>query len=208
MKTIAETMIDLPFALDFCAQGPAVAPLTCRVQGYDVTVHFPPSLSETTDGQGIFGDWAWWTGRRLRLSLEKDVASVDDVELLRECAVSVADEVLRRLLNSCRRLLQRPDIIPVRLDPRAVDLFVAEPDGSHTALAEPVSAFFYKNFPETAPLDTSINATTLDALASDVRSGREAPMSEQLELDAQALEIQGEFLRADLIRTLARMQLD
>ena len=58
MKLIADALISLPFTLDFCAKGPDVEPLTCALNGMDATLFFTPSLSEGTDGQGIFGEWA------------------------------------------------------------------------------------------------------------------------------------------------------
>ena len=55
MKLIADTLIELPFKLDFCSRKPDVEPLTCELDGASATLFFPPSLSDGTDGQGIFG---------------------------------------------------------------------------------------------------------------------------------------------------------
>ena len=75
-----------------------------------------------------------------------------------------------------------------------------QPNGSAQAPAQ--------TMPAAPPLQTSINSTTLEVLQRDVREGNEPAVSLQLELDAEALEAQGEFLRADLLRSLARQQLD
>lgn len=206
MKIIADVTIDLPFKLDFCAKGPDIEPITCRYDTYDVTVHFPPSLSETTDGQGKFDEWSWWTGRRLRLNLACDVDESIDAALLRETVVSTADEILRRLLNSYRTRFARPDIYPAAVDPRSVEIYEILGDGSLQSLGEPIESFFYQSLPSEPPLAKSINETTRALVEDDVQSGREPSISQQLELDAEALESQGEYLRADLIRALARQQ--
>jgi hypothetical protein len=207
MKLIADTTVDLPFKLDFCAQGPNVEPLMCDIGGFAMTMQFPPSLGETTDGRGIFGDWAWWTGMRLRLVMEKDVPADQEVEDIREQTLTAGDELLRRFLNAYRDRFERPDIFPVRIDPRAVELVEVFEDGTRRALPEPVNAFFYQTMPAEAPLRMSINSTTLAALAHDVQDGVEPELSRQLELDAEALDAQGEFLRAELVRSLARQQM-
>ncbi len=206
MKVIADITLDLPFKLDYCAQSPDLDPLTCQADPFSVMLFFPSSLSETTDGQGIFGEWSWWTGRRLRLWMETDVESVDDVAPIRGQAIAAGDEVLRRFLNAYRWRFGRPDIYPVRIDPRTVALIEVLEDGTHQPLPEPVEAFFYQTMPVAPPLQTSINSTTLDLLERDVREANEPAVSMQLDLDAEALEAQGEFLRADLVRALARQQ--
>ena len=208
MKIIADAIVDLPYKLDFCAQGPDTDPITCQVGGFAVTLHFPPSLSETTDGQGIFGEWSWWTGRRLRMWLENDLPDQDDVDAIRAMVIEAADEVLRRFLKSYRHRFGRPDVYPVRVDPREVVLYEILPDDSRMPLPEPVESFFYQTMPAGPPLQTSINATTHDTLERDVRDGYEPSMSVQLDMDAETIEAQGDFLRADLIRSLARMHLD
>lgn len=219
MNIIADTTLDLPFKLDFCAQGADIDPISCRIGSLSVTIYFPPSLSETTDGQGKFGDWAWWTGRRLRLWIEGEVGppapnnagpgvSTEELAALREVIQDAADEVLRRLIKSYRWRFGRPDLYPVRVDPRAVDLYEVLDNGERQALPEPVEAFFYQTMPSAPPLQTSINSSTLDQLERDIREGNEPPVSVQFDLDAEALEAQGDFLRADMLRGLARQQLE
>lgn len=208
MKIIADVIVDLPYKLDYCAQGPDVDPIACDIGGFAATLYFPPSLSETTDGQGIFGDWSWWTGRRLRLWMEKDVENVDDIPALRDMAVDAADELLRRFLKSYRWRFGRADVYPVRVDPREVTLLEVHDDGTQSPLPEPVASFFYQTMPDAPPLATSINSTTVDKIARDIVEANEPPISLQFDLDAEALEAQGDFLRADLLRGLARMQVE
>lgn len=197
----------LPFKLDFCAVGPDVPSLAATIGEAAVTLHFPPSLSEGTDGQGIYGDWAWWTGDRLQAEIVLTTASTDDVDSLRDVAIEAGEEALRRFLNAVRVRFDRHDVHPVRIDPKSVALFAEDENGVRQALTEPFDSFFYKKLPAEPPLDRSINATTLDDLRRDVAEGREPAVGRQLELDANALEEQGEYLRADLVRTLARQQL-
>jgi hypothetical protein len=208
LKLIADIRIELPFALDFCATGPDLDPLVCTLQGVQITLYFPPSLSDGTDGQGLFGEWAWWKGTIVRLIQEREVSDVDDVESLREMALETGDEVMRRFINSYRWRLGRADIYPVRLDPRKLILTAEHEDGTRETLAEPISAFFYKNMPKDPPLKTSVNSRTLAMLRDDIAKGVEPNIGLQLDLDAEALEAQGEFLRAELIRGLARQQMD
>jgi hypothetical protein len=106
-----------------------------------------------------------------------------------------------------RTRFDRHDIHPVRIDPKSVALYAEDEDGQRQALAEPFDSFFYKKLPSEPPLARSINATTLDDLRRDISEAREPSVKRQLELDANALEEQGEYLRADLVRTLARQQL-
>ncbi len=203
MKLIADALIDLPFTLDFCARGPDVEPLVCAIQDFDATLFFPPSLSEGTDGQGIFGEWAWWTGKTLRLVLEQPLRGDEDMETLRESALAAARETLRRFLNAYRWRLGKPEVHPVVLDARALSLSVQHDDGRVEALPEPLSAFFYQTMPAQPPLDTSVNATTLNTLRGDVQAKIDPPLAEQLRLDAEALEAQGERERAELLRELS-----
>lgn len=207
MKVIAEANVDLPFNLDFCARGPLVEAISATIGRIPVVLHFPPSLSELTDGKGIFGEWAWWTGRRLRVTMQWETPAAD-VEVLRGAAQTAGDEMLRRFLNAYRWRFARADVNPVRIDVQALELFEVVPDGTRHALAEPSSAFFYRNMPEEAPIETSVNITTHDMLQRDVREKREPPVADQLDLDAEALDAQGEYLRAELVRGLARQQLD
>jgi hypothetical protein len=207
VKIVAETVLRLPFSLDLCAVGPSVPVLRARRGQCDITIDFPPSLSEGTDGKGIFGDWAWWTADRLHVTIEMDAESDSVPDALRAIAIDAADEALRRLLNACRDRFDRPDIRPVRLNERDVALAVVEADGTRRPLPEPAGAFFYQNMPDAPPLAVSINATTIDELARAVEKGPEPPLARQLELDAMALDDQGEYLRAEILRDMARMQL-
>lgn len=204
MKFIADALIDLPFTLDFCARGPDVEPLTCTLNGLDATLFFPPSLSEGTDGQGIFGEWAWWTGKTLRLVLERPLATQEDTEDLRAAALSTGNEILRRFLNAYRCRFGKANIHPVIIDARVLTLSVQHEDGALEVLSEPLSAFFYQSMPKKPPLETSVNAITLETLQADVRAGVSPPLAEQLRLDAEALDAQGETERAALVRGLMR----
>lgn len=202
MKLIADALITLPFTLDFCAKGPDVEPLTCTLNGMDATLFFPPSLSEGTDGQGIFGEWAWWTGKNLRLVLEQTITGGEDTETLRTDALATGQEILRRFLNAYRWRFSRPEVHPIVLDPRVVTLSVQHDDGKLETLPEPLSSFFYQNMPSKPPLETSVNTTTLETLYADIQTAVDPPLAGQLRLDAEALEAQGETERADLVRGL------
>jgi len=202
LKLIADALIDLPFTLDFCAQGPDVDPLVCTVNGMDATLFFPPTLSEGTDGKGIFGEWAWWTGKTLRLVLEQTLEGDEDTEELRDKALATGQDVLRRFLNAYRWRFGRPDVHPIALDPRVLSLSLQHDDGIVEALSEPMAAFFYQNMPTEPPLETSVNTTTLDTLRGDVQEGIPPPLAGQLRLDAEALEAQGEAERAEMVRGL------
>ena len=202
MKLIADALINLPFALDFCAKGPDVEPLVCALNGFDATLFFPPSLSEGTDGQGIFGEWAWWTGKTLRLVLECPLMGSEDTEELRTAALATGQELLRRFLNAYRWRFHQPSVHPAALDARALTLSVQHDDGTIEALAEPLSAFFYQTMPSKPPLERSVNASTLETLQADVQAGIGPPLAEQLRLDADALDAQGETERAELVRGL------
>jgi hypothetical protein len=200
MKLIADIPIELPFKIDMCARGPDVEPLQCALNGFGATLYFPPSLGEDTDGQGIFGEWAWWTGRTLRLAMERELADTNDPELLRAEALATANEILKRFLNAYRWRLNRPEVHPVAIDPRSVSLEIIDDAGRREALPEPVAAFFYQNMPSAPPLENSISASTLLRLQTDVQDGVPVPLNEQLRLDAEALEGQGERERAASIR--------
>lgn len=202
MKLIADTLVELPFKLDFCSQKPDVEPLTCEIDGTQATLFFPPSLSDGTDGQGIFGGWAWWTGKTLRLILERGIADAGDVEALRAEALMTGNAILRRFLNAYRWRFSRPEVHPVSIDTRTLSLEVIHDDGTREALTEPFSAFFYKGMPQKPPLAASVNAQTLAALQHDVQQAGDPPLADQLRLDAEALESQGERERAARIRTL------
>ena len=202
MKLIADALIELPFKIDLCARGPDVDPLICALDGFQATLFFPPSLGEDTDGQGIFGEWAWWTGRTLRLTMERELDNAGDFEALRAEALAAGNELLRRFLNAYRWRLSRPAVHPVPLDPRVLTLDILHDDGRKEALTEPVESFFYQTMPAKPPLETSVNATTLPTLQADVQAGAEPPLAGQLRLDAEALEMQGEPERAELVRGL------
>ena len=202
MKLIADALITLPFTLDFCAKGPDVEPLTCTLNGMDTTLFFPPSLSEGTDGQGIFGEWAWWTGKNLRLVLEQTITGGEDTETLRTEALAVGQEILRRFLNAYRWRFSRPEVHPVVLDPRVVSLSVQHDDGKLEKLPEPLGSFFYQNMPTKPPLETSVNTTTLPMLYEDIQAAVDPPLAGQLRLDAEALDAQGETERAEMVRGL------
>ncbi len=202
MKLIADALIALPFTLDFCARGPDVEPLTCTLNGMDATLFFPPSLSEGTDGQGIFGEWAWWTGKNLRLVLELTIVGDEDTELLRTEALATGQELLRRFLNAYRWRFSQPEVHPIVLDPRVVTLSVQHDDGKLEKLPEPLSSFFYQNMPSKPPLETSVNTATLTTLYEDIQTGIDPPLAGQLRLDAEALDAQGETERAEMVRGL------
>ena len=202
MKLIADALIALPFTLDFCAKGPDVEPLTCTLNGMDATLFFPPSLSEGTDGQGIFGEWAWWTGKNLRLVLEQTITDGEDTETLRTDALAVGQEILRRFLNAYRWRFSQPEVHPIVLDPRVVTLSVQHDDGKLEKLPEPLSSFFYQNMPSKPPLETSVNTLTLMTLYEDIQTAVDPPLAGQLRLDAEALDAQGETERAELVRGL------
>lgn len=208
MKLIADTLIELPFKLDFCSQKPDVEPLTCVLNGTSATLFFPPSLSDGTDGQGIFGGWAWWTGKTLRLILERDVSDIDDADALRADALTTGNAILRRFLNTYRWRFGRPDVHPIAIDPRTLTLEVVHDDGSKEVLTEPVASFFYQSMPKEPPLTASVSARTLATLQSDIQNAQEPPLADQLRLDAEALEQQGASERANLIRSLITSQGD
>ncbi len=202
MKLIADALIDLPFTLDFCARGPDVEPLVCTLDGLSATLFFPPSLSEGTDGKGIFGEWAWWTGKTLRLVMEQTLEYDEDTEALRARVRTTGQEILRRFLNAYRWRFSQPEVHPIVLDARALTLSIQHDDGTVEALTEPLASFFYQNMPSKPPLETSVNATTLATLTADIASGIAPPLAGQLRLDAEALDAQGETERAELIRGL------
>jgi len=202
MKLIADALITLPFTLDFCAKGPDVEPLTCTLSGMDATLFFPPSLSEGTDGQGIFGEWAWWTGKTLRLVMEQTITGEEDTEDLRESALATGQEILRRFLNAYRWRFSQPEVHPIVLDPRVMTLSVQHDNGKLEKLSEPLSSFFYQNMPSKPPLETSVNTHTLETLFSDIQAAVDPPLAGQLRLDAEALDAQGETERAELVRGL------
>lgn len=176
--------------------------MVCTLNGMDATLFFPPSLSEGTDGQGIFGEWAWWTGKSLRLILEQPLTGEEETETLRTATLATGQEILSRFLNAYRWRFGKPEVHPIVLGARALSLSIQHDDGSIEALAEPSAAFFYQTMPNEAPLETSVNTTTLETLQNDVQAGIAPPLAGQLRLDAEALEAQGETERAELVREL------
>jgi hypothetical protein len=199
----ASLTVTLPFTLDFCAEGPNVPPLTATIDGVDIAINFPPSMSDGADGQSFYpSGWAWWKGHALLVDLARVVTAddLDSVEDVRKVFGDVADEALRRFLNAYRVRLTRPDVHPVRIDRMNVQLVLIGDDGSTEALPEPVSAFFYNQMPHEAPLNSSLNSTNITALEADVRDGNEPSLASQLALDAAWLESLGEVKRAEALR--------
>lgn len=141
MRLIADTLIELPFRLDFCSQRPNVDPLYCHLDGADITLWFPPSMSDGTDGQGVFGGWAWWTGKTLRIVQEREILGPPDADALRQASLETGNTVLRRFLNAYRWRFSRPDVHPVAIDVRRLTLTVTHDDGTTETLPEPFSAF-------------------------------------------------------------------
>ena len=103
MKIIADLLVELPFTLDYCAEGPDVASLLVPIDDIEITIYFPPSMSEGTVGQSFFpSGWAWWTGKTLRVSFSHILKPGElELELIRSRFLSVGNLVLRRLLKSC-----------------------------------------------------------------------------------------------------------
>ena len=203
MHILADTLLHLPFRLDFCAKGPDVEPITCDIDECHAILYFPPSMSDGTDGQGIFGEWAWWTGTILRITIEFDVATDCDVEVARRTAIQTGDEVLRRFLNAYRLKFTRPDVHPVKIDVRQLTLTATHPDGRHEILPEPFDSFFYRTMPSEPPLERSLNENNRKDIEAEMSNPQsDAAIREHLTLDAQRLRTQGEHARADLIETL------
>lgn len=205
MKIIADTVVPLPFALHFCAEGPEVDPLTTCIGGFDATLYFPPSLGDGTDGKGLFGSWAWWTGTSLRLVLETETEELDDdgVARLHARACDAGTHLLRGFLNACRLQLDRPEIHPVTIDPSGLELSEVRDDGSMVTLGSPGSGSFFDRLPADPPLATSINRSTLGRLKYEMESDAAPPLAAMLRLDARLLRSQGEPERAAAIETLA-----
>lgn len=206
MHILADSLVHLPFRLDFCAKGPDVVPITCDIDRYHTILYFPPSMSDGTDGQGIFSEWAWWTGTILRVTIEFDVAEDFEVEVARRAAIQTGDEVLRRFLNAYRLKFDRPDVHPVKIDVRKLTLTGIHPDGRHETLPEPFDSFFYRTMPTEPPLGLSLNETNRKEIEAAVCNPiSDAAMPEHLRLDAQRLRAHGEHARADLVETLVQL---
>ncbi len=203
MQVEASITVTLPFDLDFCAEGPSVEPIAVTLSGVDVVVNFPPSMAEGTDGQSFFpSGWAWWKGHSLLIDLSQKVGP-DDLDAIDELRVrfgDAADEALRRFLSAYRVRLNQPQVHPVRIDRKSVQLVLIRDDGETEALPEPLSEFFYNHTPPEPPLASSVNSTTLGALTDDVRSGVGATVADHIRLDVAWLESLGETERAAFLR--------
>lgn len=196
-------MIGLPFTLDYCAQGPSVDPLHVEQGGILITIVFPPSMSEGTVGRSFFPTgWAWWTGLTLRLDMRASVApaELDNPDALRRRLLATGNLVLRKFLNAYRIRFNRPDVHPVAIDPKALELKLVEDDGTESALPEPVEDFFYNTTPDDAPLASSINAVTVEELGQFMFG--EQSVADHLRLDVLWLRGIGEDERAAALEKL------
>jgi hypothetical protein len=206
LKIFADALVHLPFPLHFCAEGPDIDPITTSIDGFNATLYFPPSLSEGTDGKGIFGTWAWWTGNTLRVVLETELVSleVDGLIEIHTRARLTGNKLLSIFLTSCRLRLDRPEIFPVAIPADSLSIYQVHEDGSMQILDGPDTGIFFQNMPADPPLATSINTTTLERLKHDLESKKPAPVEEMLRLDARLLRSRGETERAAVIEDLAR----
>ena len=205
MKVIGDVTVALPYTMDFCAKGPDVEPLFVDYKNVHITVFFPPSMSDGTVGQSFFpSGWAWWTGQSLRITLEQPLLESDiDMAALRTTMRDAANWILFQLLNAYRARMDRPEIYPVKIDPKLLVLTIEYSNGEVDALPEPEDAFFYRSLPDDAPLQRSINSQTLGGLMQDISSNNSPSTYDLLILDAEWLEAQGDFERATVIRTAA-----
>jgi hypothetical protein len=206
VKIIADALVHLPYPLHFCAEGPDVDPLTTSIDGFEATLYFPPSLSEGTDGKGIFGTWAWWTGTTLRIVLETELASLEEDGLIEihTRARLTGNKLLSAFLNSCRLRLDRPEIFPVSIPADSLTIYEVQSDGTMHILDGPDTGLFFQTMPADPPMATSINKTTLDGIRNDLESKQAAPIEEMLRLDARLLRSRGETERATVLEDLAR----
>jgi len=206
LKIFADALVHLPYPLHFCAEGPDVDPLTTSIDGFDATLYFPPSLSEGTDGKGIFGTWAWWTGTTLRVVLETELASLEEDGLIEihTRARLTGNKLLAVFLNSCRLRLDRPEIFPVAIPADALTIYEVDDDGAMHILDGPDTGIFFQNMPSEPPMATSINKTTMEGLKQDLESRHTAPVEEMLRLDARLLRSRGEAERAAVLEDMAR----
>lgn len=203
MKIFADALIHLPYPLHFCAEGPDVDPLTTSIDGFDATIYFPPSLSEGTDGKGIFGTWAWWTGTTLRVVLETEIEE-DKLAEIHTRARLTGNKLLSVFLNSCRLRLDRPEIFPVAIPADLLTIYEVGSDGTMRILDGPDTGLFFQTMPSEPPMATSINKATLEGLKLDLESKRIAPVEEMLRLDARLLYSRGETERAIVLEDMAR----
>ena len=206
MKIFADALVHLPYPLHFCAEGPDVDPLTTSIDGFEATLYFPPSLSEGTDGKGIFGTWAWWTGTTLRVVLETELASLEEDGLIEihTRARLTGNKLLSVFLNSCRLRLDRPEIFPVAIPSDTLTIYEVADDGTMHILDGPDTDIFFQGMPNEPPIATSINKSTLEGLKQDLESKRTAPVEEMLRLDARLLRSRGEAERATVLEDMAR----
>jgi hypothetical protein len=206
MKVNGDVTVQLPFTLDFCAKGPDVDPLPFSMSGFDGLIFFPPSMSEGTVGQSFFSSgWAWWTGTSLRLKLSQDISeSSFHIADTRRNLLEMANLALRYFLNKYRILFHRPDVHPVLVNPKDLELTIEFDDGRIEDLPEPIEAFFYQSIPDNAPLESSINSTTIPNLTDFVSSNSVPLIREHLLLDAEWLEVLGEKERAGVIKLAAK----
>ena len=205
MRIIGTVTVQLPFVLDYCAEGPDISPLSFVIDGATLTLQFPPSMADGTDGQSFFpSGWAWWTGRSLLLEVEQDIveSDLDEVEFFRTKFESVADEGLRRFLNAYRAQTGKVFVHPVRIDHKMLTLTLIEEDDNPQSLPEPVSRFFYNQTPADPPLDASLNRITLPLIQTAMTEDSRPSVEALLALDADWLESLGEHARAARIRTL------
>jgi hypothetical protein len=204
MQIIGDVTVSLPYALDFCAKGPDVEPISLSLDGVEIVLYFPPSMSEGTIGQSFFSSgWAWWTGTTLRITTTVSVSSNEtEVDEIRSLLLQSANNVLHRFLNSYRLQFHKSQVYPVLIDEKEFQLTLLQDDGTSSALPEPETAFFYHKIPTDAPLQTSVNSTTLDLLRDSLIAHSEPDVQSQLRLDAEWFELLGNPSKADLLRNL------
>lgn len=202
MKVIADALIKLPFELDYCAKGPNVDPLSFEHDGWSALLYFPPSMSDGTDGKGIFHEWAWWTGTTLRLVLEQTVETALDPEPLRQSAAQAISGLVRSFLNTYRIMFTRPDVCPIRIEASNVRLLLESEDGTCEELPEASDGYFFNKMPAEPPLTLSLNETNIAKLHEIMLRGETGSPLDHLRLDIQRLRSQGELERASQLETL------
>ena len=139
LKVIGDVTVALPYTMDFCAKGPDVEPLFVDYKNVHITVFFPPSMSDGTVGQSFFpSGWAWWTGQSLRITLEQPLLESDiDMAALRTTMRDAANWILFQLLNAYRARMDRPEIYPVKIDPKLLVLTIEYSNGEVDAFQSP-----------------------------------------------------------------------
>ena len=205
MKVIGDVTVQLPFTIDYCAKGPDVDPLSLSLIGKDLTIFFPPSMSEGTDGKSFFDTgWAWWTGTSLRVLISEELTSGEiRSEDIRAELVGAINEGISRFLNACRLLFHRPDIFPVQISGKELQVVVQHSNGDTQSLPESSDSFFFQHIPSVAPLEISVNATTLSIIQDEMDRCKDERISQHIDLDAEWLESLGESGRAAALRTLS-----